>query len=398
MQSLLSIALLCFALFTPTAASAAATDAAAAVAAAGGERIFSTTPRTNDGRRWRIAYYEGGPNGTYYLNLHATIAGLMQLGWLPEQPLPDVRERDTRSLWEWLVTHAKSPFIEFVDDGFYSADWNEGVRDTTREEVISRLNGRNDIDLVIAMGTWAGKDLATPRHSTPTVVMSTSDPIGSGIIKSAEDSGLAHVHARVDPGRYERQVRVFHDIIHFKRLGIAYENSNVGRTYAAIDTVEKVARERGFEVVRCFTQSDTADRSVASKSVVECFKYLATNADAIYVTVQGGVNGESIPELVRIANEHRIPTFSQLGSEEVRNGFLLSISRAGGFRPVGLFLAATMAKVFNGAAPHDLPQVFEDTPNIAINLKTAEMVGFYLYADVLAAADEIYRDISLPGE
>ena len=99
-----------------------------------------------------------------------------------------------------------------------------------------------------------------------------------------------------------------------------------------------------------------------------------------------------------MANEGRVAAFSQLGSEEVRNGFLLSISRAGGFRPVGMFLAATMAKVFNGARPNQLEQVFEDAPNIAINLKTAEMVGFYLYAEVLAAADEIYREISLPGE
>lgn len=389
-QRLLAIVVLSLAVTMPAAAATTSAEHA--------DRTFSTTPRLNDGQRWRIAYYEGGPNGTYHLNLHATVTGLMELGWVPEQPLPDVRERDTRGLWNWLVLNANSEYLEFAADGYYSADWDEKDRGVLREELIARLNGHGNVDLVIAMGTWAGKDLANTRHHIPTVVMSTSDPIGSGIIKSAEDSGFPHVHARVDPHRYERQVRVFHDIIQFKRLGVAYENSAVGRTYAAIGTVEKVARERGFEVVRCFTQSDTADRSLAASTVVDCFQFLAGNADAIYVTVQGGVNGESIPELVRIANEHRVPTFSQLGSEEVRNGFLLSISRAGGFRPVGLFLAATIAKVFNGAKPHDLQQVFEDTPNIAINLRTAEMVGFYLYADVLAAADEIYRDISLPGQ
>lgn len=359
---------------------------------------FSTVPRANDGARWRVAYYEGGSNSTYFLNLYATIEGMMRLGWLPEQPLPDARDRDTRALWEWLVANADSKYLEFVADGFYSASWNEEERTQLRKRIVERLNQRDDVDLLIAMGTWAGKDLASDEHHTPTVVMSTSDPVGSDIIRSAEDSGLPHVHARVDPHRYERQVRVFHDIIGFNRLGVAYENSPVGRTYAAIDTVEKVAEERGFKVVRCYTQSDTADHSMAAESVVSCFDFLSRNADAIYVTVQGGVNGKSIPELVRIANERRVPTFSQLGSEEVRNGFLLSISRAGGFQPVGMFLAATIAKVFNGAKPNELEQVFEDAPNIAINLKTAEMVGFYLYAEVLAAADEIYREINLPGE
>ena len=82
-------------------------------------------------------------------------------------------------------------------------------------------------------------------------------------------------------------------------------------------------------------------------------------------------------------------------SKEVSHGVLLSISRPS-FKPVGVFLAATVAKVLNGAKPGNLPQLYEEAPSIAINLKTAELIGLYLYADVLAAADEIYRDIRTP--
>ena len=113
------------------------------------------------------------------------------------------------------------------------------------------------------------------------------------------------------------------------------------------------------------------------------------------MTIQGGVNTESIPYLVEIANKNSIPTFSQLGSKEVQQGFLFSISRPG-FKPAGLFLSATIAQVLNGAKPRQLKQVFEESPSIAINLKTAEIVGLYLYADILAAADTIYRDIKNP--
>ena len=76
-------------------------------------------------------------------------------------------------------------------------------------------------------------------------------------------------------------------------------------------------------------------------------------------------------------------------------GFLLSISRPS-FKPVGHFLAVTLSKVLNGAKPRQLNQLFEESPNIAINLKTAELIGLYLYADVLAAADELYQEISTP--
>lgn len=232
-------------------------------------------------------------------------------------------------------------------------------------------------------------------RSSESIVMSTSDPVESGIIKSQDDSGFDHVHARVDPYRYERQIRIFHDIIKFKKLGIAFEDSIYGRSYAAIDTVEKVAADIGFEVVKCYTKSDISDTSIASQSVIRCFEELSKEVDAIYVTIQGGVNTESIPNLVSIANKNSIPTFSQLGSKEVQQGFLFSISRPG-FKPAGLFLSATIAQILNGAKPRQLKQVFEETPSIAINLKTAEIVGLYLYADILAAADTIYRDIKNP--
>ncbi len=359
--------------------------------------IFSTEPVLNNGAKWRIVFYEGGPHSNYYHYLEATILGLMKLGWIEKAEIEKFqgKNEDTRRLWKWLAEDAESDYLEFVEDGYYSANWDDQLRRENRARILASLRRGTDVDLVIAMGTWAGLDLANDHHSVPTIVMSTSDPVESGIIKSVDDSGYDHVHARVDPFRYERQLRIFHDIIKYKKLGIAFEDSIYGRSYSAIDTVEKVAADIGFEVVKCHTKSDISDTRVASQSVIRCFEELSQQVDAIYVTQQGGVNPESIPRLVEIANRNRIPTFSQLGAKEVQQGFLFSISRPG-FKPAGLFLSATIAQILNGAKPRQLKQLFEETPSIAINLKTAEIVGLYLYADILAAADTIYRDIKNP--
>lgn len=358
---------------------------------------FGTTPVLNNGQKWRIVFYEGGPHANYYHYLEATIRGLMKLGWIERSELKTVQSKrmDTQRLWTWLVNNSQSDYLEFLEDGYYSANWDDELRQANRARLIKRLASKDEINLVIAMGTWAGLDLANNEHSVPTIVMSTSDPVEAGIIKSQDDSGYDHVHARVDPYRYERQLRIFHDIIKFKKLGIAFEDSIYGRSYSAIDTVEKVATDIGFDVVKCYTKSDISDTNVASQSVVQCFEKLSKKVDAIYVTIQGGVNPESIPRLVQIANKNSIPTFSQLGSKEVQQGILLSISRPG-FKPAGLFLSATIAQILNGAKPRQLKQIFEESPSIAINLKTAEIVGLYLYADILAAADTIYRDITNP--
>jgi len=357
---------------------------------------YSYSPVQNSGGKWRIAYYQGGNTNNYYRYLSATVKGLMDLGWVEQMQLPEDEDRDTRPLWEWLGTHLKSDFVEFVPDAYYTADWDGDKRTAMRKSLIDRLNTDDDLNLVIAMGTWAGKDLANDEHSTPIMVMSSTDPFRAGIIESNEDSGYDHVHARVDPLRHERQLRVFRNIIGFEKLGVAYEDSVLGRSYAAIELIEKFAKEENFEVVRCFTKDDIPNRALAGSSVVNCFEELVPQVDAMYVVSQNGVNADTIPRLVTIANKHRVPTFSQQGSEEVRYGFLLSIARGGGFKPVGRFLATTMAKIFNGAQPRQLKQLFEERPAIAINLKTAENIGLYLYADVLAAADEIYPDIETP--
>ena len=296
---------------------------------------FSTEPRLNGDQKWRVAYYEGGPHTNYYYYLVATVKGLMRLGWIENTALPDPADKSTEEIWNWLAASVKSDYLEFVKDAYYTVNWDAAKQEAMRDKIIARLNGEKDIDLIIAMGTWAGKDIANDRHSIPTMVMSTSDPVNAGIIDSVADSGHDHIHARVDPGRYERQLRIFHDIIGFKKLGVAYEDSFYGRTYAAIEPIEKVAAERGFEVVKCYTQSDIADQQVAGESVKSCFQQLVKQADAIYVTMQGGVNTNTIAELVQIANENHTPTFSQFGSEEVKGGFSAQHFTGGRFSPCG---------------------------------------------------------------
>ena len=287
-------------------------------------------------------------------------------------------------------------YLEFVHDGHYSADWSDPKRPEVIAKLLPRLQAPNEIDLFIAMGTVAGQDLANDQHMTPTIVLATSDPIAAEIIVSQDDSGLDHIHATVNPTRFERQVRVFHDIIGFKKLGIMYEDSFNGRSYSGIGAVEKVAVEHDFDIVRCFVIDEQVDDTKArDESCKACFEDLAKTADAIYVSQNLGVNDRTIPDLVKIAHTHRIPTFSQSDSSEVRYGFLMSLSQTK-FKYIGEFHAQVIAKILNGAKPRELSQIFEDPITLALNLKTAEIIGFYTKADVLAAADEVYFEIGMP--
>lgn len=351
-------------------------------------------PVTNNGQPWRIGYYEGGEYSEYQKLLIETVKGLMKLGWIEDKVIPEQSGEQTAKLWQWLSRELDSSYIQFVADAHYNAGWDDTERVRTRERILKRLNSRQDLDLMLANGTWAGQDLATDAHQLATIVVNASDPLAAGIIKSVDDSGHEHVHATIDPNLHRRQLLVFHDLVGFKRLGVAYENTVSGRSYAAVDVIEALAKERNYEVVSCHTISDISDTRQAEQSVLECFQKLASRVDAIYVTSQGGVNLHSLPQLVAIANKAGVPTFSQTGPEEVKYGILLSLSRAG-YRYIGLFHAKTLARVFNGMQPGELGQLYEEPPKMAVNLKTANRIGFNPPLLLLGAADEIYEEILL---
>lgn len=359
------------------------------VDAIAGSSTFRTKPMTNRGKKWRIGYYEGGSYINYPANLIAIAQGLVKLGWL--EPIafdPPEDPTDSKAVWSKLA-EAQSDYLYFDQDGYSSADWNEDLRRSNRARFLTRL-AKGQLDLIFAMGTWAGQDLANNLHSVPTIVVSASDPVKSGIIGSADNSGFAHVHARCDPNRYIRQIRLFHDIIGFKRLGLAFEYSVVGRTYAAVDDIKQVAEQRGFELITCDAPWSGVPRSVRSQKLIECHQQLAPRIDALYVTVHSGVDLARMDEILAPLMAYKIPTWSQRGPEEVRHGVLMSIARRG-FEAVGMYHAVIMARIFNGASPGELYQVFEDPKQIAINLKTAKKIGFKPPKGLLKAADTIFK-------
>ena len=391
---LLSCALLAVACGWSASSHAADPTPPAAVAQDTPPRVFPVTPtRKPDGARWRLGYLQGGDYGDYPIILSAIVRGMITLGWLEDLELPDARITSSHDIWAFLATRAKSQYVEFVPDAYYSpGNFNAKLRPEVRDAVTARLNDKRDLDMMIAMGTWAGQDLARAKISVPTIVASTSDPVAAGIITSIEDSGRDHIHAKVEPERYQRQVQLFHDIVPFKRLGIVYENSAEGRTFGGVDAVEQMAAKLGFAIEACHAPFNNVTPAEAMQGAQACYAKVAAHADAVYLTVHRGVTAQSLGPIVEALLKAQLPSFSMLGSDEVRRGVLMSMAQAD-YSHVGLFHAEVMARIFHGASPRALSQVWLSPAEIAINLKTAEVIGFDPPIDILLASDEVYDSV-----
>lgn len=346
-------------------------------------------PETHE--RWRIGYVESGDYVDYPLTLAETVDGLELLGWLRyAEPRPDGLSGP--ELWKWLARNTDSEWLEFVADAY----WRPGNFDTQqrapmRNAISERLHGQADIDLIIAMGTWAGQDMRELGPPVPTIVGSVSDAIAAGLSDSEADSGRDNLHTRIEPERYQRQLRLFHEIVEFDSLGIVYEDSEAGRSYAALSAAEQVARELNFRLEHCHAPSASIELDQAVENAVSCYADLANrHVDAVYVTIHRGVTADSVKQIADIMLQARIPSFSMAGSREVEQGLLMSIAQAD-LSHVGLFHAETIARTLNGAQPRELSQLWVAPPKIALNLSTSRRIGFDPPVDILLAADEVYE-------
>ena len=368
---------------------AAATTPATTPSAAAPHATTPKAPATHE--RWRIGYVESGDYVDYPLTLAETADGLELLGWLT-YAAPRPEGLGGQELWNWLAENVQSEWVEFVADAYWRpGNFDAEQRAPMRKSVSERLHGKRDIDLIIAMGTWAGQDMRELGPPVPTVVGSVSDAIGSGISDSEHDSGRDFLHARIEPERYQRQLRLFHEIVGFDSLGIVYEDSESGRSYAAVGAAEQVAAELGFRLEHCHADSAGITLEQAVANATGCYAELASrHVGAVYVTTHRGVTPDSVKDIAATLLEGRIPSFSMAGSKEVARGLLMSIAQAD-ISHVGLFHAETISRIFNGAKPRELSQLWIAPPKIALNLSTARRIGFDPPVDILLAADEVYE-------
>lgn len=346
-------------------------------------------------KKWRIAYVEGGNFTDYGQILLGTIRGLELLGLVPGQASMVPEKATVREIWAKAAAATKNQDnypIEFLEDGFYSSNWNEDLRRANKEAIYNRIRTKNDIDLIFAFGTAAGVDMVSDEHSVAVMNFSTTDPIAAGISQSVHDSGRDNVHAKLEPGRYTRQLNIFHDVIPFQKLGICYGDTPRDMEQAALAEIEVAAERENFELVRGIMTDLGEDDEANFQKRLACHEQIAQEADAVYLTFGLGIDTKRMEKMLQPFIKAKIPTFAQAGPSMVELGALLSMAQAD-FDEMGLFEAKVVQSIVNGAKPREISQVYQSKVDLALNLRMAVAIGWNPPFDLLAAVDELYQEI-----
>jgi ABC-type uncharacterized transport system substrate-binding protein len=340
----------------------------------------------------RVALVVGGPFKTYQKVFQGLLKGLEERGLIVDGdvPVPEDHE-DLASMWAWISAQDEGNRLVFPADAFYSAEWKQEERALVRQRLRERLREKGDIDFILALGTWAGQDFSTEGIHVPVLVASVTNAVDAGIIASPYDSGRDNLAAFIEIGQYGRQVRVFHEIFDFAKLGIVYEDTPSGRSSVDLSTIEETARDLDVELVRCTAAFDIKEANLAADRLRDCHgRLVEQGVDAVYLMYNRGLMPERMEEVLAPLVRASVPTFAQQGADAVAQGALISISQSN-LLDEGRIVAAAMESILQGKKPRHLPQIFESTLSLAVNLRTAARIGWNLPLDILAAVDEFYQ-------
>ncbi len=297
---------------------------------------------------------------------------------------------DARKLWNDIcdANKAGARYV-FVRDAFF--DMDELDEDEYRSFV-----DRDDVDIMLSMGTASGVYLANNETKYKFMNMFAADPIESGIVKSATERFDDRSFALVDTTPYIRQLDAGYKFLGFKKLGVVYEDSEDAYIYSAIPTIEAKAKEYGFEVVYENVDEPVTDEDYDKyySELKQAYRNLADKGiDCLLVTISSIEYEEKMQELLDdCIIPSNIKTLAQDELIPVANGVLFGVTLTDCEESANHMVKQIRGFAEEGVPFDQLDMVCETTPKIGVNYSTARRIGFDISFKDLLMVDYIYRN------
>ncbi len=347
----------------------------------------------------RLGYVEGDEYGPFTqlllcMALELVEEGSIDKSFAEEYEGVNYEEKfsygDTRKLWNAICdANTEGARYRFVRDAFI--DMEELTED--EYEIIAN---RDDVDIMLSMGTVSGVYLAENEKGTKFMNLFSADPIASGIIKSETERYNDYSYALVDPTTYIRQMDASYKFLKFKKLGVVYEDSEAAYQYSAIDVIEQKAKEYGYEVVYEHVDEplseDDYDRYY--RELKQAYRNLVNEGiDCLLITVALIDYEAKMQELLddAIIPAH-VMSIAQDGIVPVEYGALFGVTLTDSEESAQHVIRQIRRYNEEGVPFDQLDMVYESTPRLGVNFTTARRIGFDIPFNNLQVVDYIYRD------
>lgn len=360
--------------------------------------LFSDTKNKlslNHGKKWKIAYYEGGFHRNYVLTLLGFLEGLSDkkiIKNFDKTKIPnEVFDNNNSNLfWKWIIENVKSDHIEFTS--YWSAGWLNSLRIENKDAVKSSWKIKS-FDVILTMGTAGGQDLVNMNNKFPIILLAITDPVESLILKSDNNYGYDNIFTIYDPERIENLIKISKELFQFKNLGVIYLDNETSLSASGMSTIDNLSKYYNFEIKSCSISTLMVDQKIIVKDTINCIHSLIkkNNMDLFLFTSMVGYTSESITLIVNELNEHKYPSIS-VDSLMVKYGVLLSYGMKSNFNEeIGKLGSEAFIQICNGIKPSSIKNMYYKIPRgLIVNQKTLKELILKIPESFIYSAVEIY--------
>lgn len=297
---------------------------------------------------------------------------------------------DTQKLWNDICdANIEGAAYQFTREAFFN------MSDMDESEY-PQMVSRDDIDLILAMGTAPAVYLSENKTTDNFMAIYLADPVASGIVKSPTERYTDNSFAIVDTNPCLRQLDAGYRFLHFKKLGVVFEDNEEGRLRAVIPDVEKKAAELGFEPIYEHVKEpvDAEDEERYYEDLKAAWRRLIDRGmDCLYITVAPIDYETALEDLLADAiMPCKIKTLAQDDFLPLPYGALFGVTVTNA-EEISAHIFAQLERHLKEDVPFgELDMECESTPRIGVNFTTAKKIGFDIGFEELQMADEIFRN------
>lgn len=269
--------------------------------------------------------------------------------------------------------------LGYVEGRDISLELRNAAGDNERLPTLADDLLRLKVDVIVAVNTPAAQAAKKATNTVPVVMLRVADPVKSGLVTSlarpgGNVTGLSFMPDALGP----KGVELLHEILpKITRMAALYQGNNKGAVII-VDEVQRKGEQIGLQFVRLpvTDERDYAGAFVAASKA---------KAEALFVMDDGAITKHR-QQILELAAKHALPVVSIYRDFAVSGGL---IAYGPNLNVVYRRGADYVDKLIKGAPAASLPIEQPVNFDLAINVKTAKVLGLKIPQSVLIRADEL---------
>ncbi|MEM6394727.1 MAG: TolC family protein [Bacteroidota bacterium] len=247
--------------------------------------------------------------------------------------------------------------------------------DLERAEQNYQLLLSKQTDIILAFGAVnsliVGQQTIYPK---PTILFGAVNKDLIDINQDKASSEIDNFTYLIQSESYSDDITKLKELTNFKKVGILIEEQIIDiLPFENIFSRELQSLEVDYELIPFRNVADITDN--------------LNDIDAVYLAGGFLLSPSEIEQLASTFIDRNLPSFTNTGIEDVRNGLFATNQGADNIERIQRRIALTVEAYINGAKLSDLPVFIDYEPRLTINFNTAELIGVPIKYSLISSTD-----------